>query len=434
MKRLIWVVAAGMILPSLVSASQVSDAQNKLLAKRAAEADCYRKLAERIMGLRINSQTLVRDFVAESDSIQTDLNTFIKGVRLGPPRYYSDGTCEVTGEITYKKVIATISEIHSRHYVDDHIKASDFTDMATRTEISVIKATGSGVPRPDAPLDQPDGTVTQSAVEDLPTPHVPGYWAKHVSPRGRLMAVRAATLDAYRRLGEQLRGFRISSQTSVRDFVAESDEIRTELDVVLRGAHEVCTYFHSDEPIVEVTVEIPWQKVIATIRNSYTTHIKNNHVKESVFNELSTRVEKKYFRATGMGIPPERYLISSGQDKTSTPEWMRKPLSAEGEAAIDNKGNNLAQAKLMAARAAELDAKAKLARIIGGLRLDGDSTIGSFIVKHDQIKAELDAVVDGAYQKGKPEYMENTVRVTVELPAVRVWKVICDEMNVKQEQ
>ncbi|MCH7925737.1 MAG: lipoprotein required for motility, partial [Planctomycetes bacterium] len=41
----------------------VTDAQNKLLAKRAAEADCYRKLAETVYGVKLNSNTYVRDFV-----------------------------------------------------------------------------------------------------------------------------------------------------------------------------------------------------------------------------------------------------------------------------------------------------------------------------------------------------------------------------------
>ncbi|MCH7995910.1 MAG: LPP20 family lipoprotein, partial [Planctomycetes bacterium] len=80
---------------SVRAGDPASDAQNKLLAKRAAEADCYRKLAETVNGVKLNSSTYVRDFVTESDEIRTAVNTFVKGIRLGPPRYYDDGTCEV---------------------------------------------------------------------------------------------------------------------------------------------------------------------------------------------------------------------------------------------------------------------------------------------------------------------------------------------------
>ncbi len=435
MKRCIWVLVAGLVIPALVQASPVSDAQKKLLAKRAAEADCYRKLAERIMGLKINSQTLVRDFVAESDDIQTEVNTFIRGIRLGPPRYYDDGSCEVKGEVTYKKVVATLSEIHTRHYVGNHIKASDFKEMETRNEISVLCAVGMGAPRPDTPIDQPDGTVSIPAAEPtLSTQHLPSLW-RQIGPQGRLLAMRAAELDAYRRLGEQLRGFKITSNTSVKDFITQSDEIATELNSTLRGARTVHVFFHDDEPIVEVTLEIPWEKVIATIRDSVTTHIKNDHIQDSAFRETTTRVEKKFFRATGMGIPPERFLERAKPPamKIAPPEWMSKPLSATGEGVIDTKGGNPAQAKLMATRAAEVDAKQKLAKLIGGLTLGSNSLVSNFIAQHDQIRTELDAVIDGAYLKNT-ETGADTVKVTVEIPGIRVWKVIADELQVQDKQ
>ena len=73
------------------AAQPATDAQNKLLAKRAAEADCYRKLAEAVYGIRINSETYVRDFVTENDEIRGAVNAIVKGVRLGKPRYYEDG-------------------------------------------------------------------------------------------------------------------------------------------------------------------------------------------------------------------------------------------------------------------------------------------------------------------------------------------------------
>jgi len=427
MKRSIWVVVAGLLMPALVSASPVSEAQKKLLAKRAAEADCYRKLTEIVMGLKINGNTLVRDFVTESDTIQTEVNSFIRGIRLSAPRYFDAGSCEVTGEITWKKVVACLRETHSRHYVGDHIKASDFNAMESRNEISVIKATGTGAPRPDAPIDQADGTVCQPGQEEYPSPSIPDLW-RQIGPQGRLMAMRAAELDAYRRLAEQLRGFKITSTTSVRDFVTESDEVATDLNTTLRGAKTVHVYFHKDEPIVEVTKEIPWEKIIATIRESTTTHIKNNHIKDSVFREVTERVEKKYFRATGMGIPPERF-VDRGRSamKVAPPAWLSKPISATGEGVIKNEGN-AAQAKLMATRAAELDAKRKLAALVGGLEVQGSTKVRDFVGKRDEIRTELDAVIDGAYIKNT-QVGTDTVKVTVEVPGARVWNVIADELG-----
>ena len=67
--------------------SEKRKAQNKLLAYRAARVDAIRKLAERIRGLHITSQTTVNDFVATSDTIQTAMRAYLNGMReVGKPR------------------------------------------------------------------------------------------------------------------------------------------------------------------------------------------------------------------------------------------------------------------------------------------------------------------------------------------------------------
>jgi len=290
-----------------------------------------------------------------------------------------------------------------------------------------------GAPRPDSPIDQPDGTVTLPGPEEPSSPSIPDIWRK-IGPQGRLMAMRAAELDAYRRLAEQLRGFKITSQTSVRDFVTQYDDINTELNTTLRGAKTVHIYYHDDEPIVEITKEIPWQKIIATIRDSYTIHVEDSdEVKQSVFREVSERVEKKYFRATGMGIPPERFVARAQTVmKVATPDWVSQSISAKGEGVIENKGNP-AQAKLMAFRAAELDAKSKLAKLIGGLTLEGSTSVGQFITQHDEVRTQVDAVIDGSYIKNKEEG-KDTVTVTVEAPGARVWNALSDQVNAGEKK
>ncbi|MFQ5411575.1 MAG: hypothetical protein ACE5EC_04735, partial [Phycisphaerae bacterium] len=73
--------------PAGLFAQKTPDHQNKLLSKRAAEADAYRKLAETVNGLQLTSNTYVRDFVTESDEIRTEVDTFIRGIRLGKPKW-----------------------------------------------------------------------------------------------------------------------------------------------------------------------------------------------------------------------------------------------------------------------------------------------------------------------------------------------------------
>ncbi|PKL77986.1 MAG: hypothetical protein CVV27_04155 [Candidatus Melainabacteria bacterium HGW-Melainabacteria-1] len=69
--------------------------QKRLMAERTATADAYRQLAEAIHGIRVNSETIVRDYVSESDTIKTYVNALIKGAQRLDTRYLDDGTIEI---------------------------------------------------------------------------------------------------------------------------------------------------------------------------------------------------------------------------------------------------------------------------------------------------------------------------------------------------
>lgn len=72
-----------------------SAAQKRLMAKRAAQADGYRQLAEVINGVHVDSETVVKDFVAQSDTIKTSVSALVKGALAIATRNMSDGSVEV---------------------------------------------------------------------------------------------------------------------------------------------------------------------------------------------------------------------------------------------------------------------------------------------------------------------------------------------------
>jgi hypothetical protein len=65
------------------------------LALRAAKVDALRNLLEITKGVRVDSQTTVKDFTVESDIINTQVEGLVKGAVVVDQQYMSDGTVEV---------------------------------------------------------------------------------------------------------------------------------------------------------------------------------------------------------------------------------------------------------------------------------------------------------------------------------------------------
>lgn len=396
-----------------------SDAQNKLLAKRAAEADCYRKLAETVYGLKLTSSTYVRDFVTESDEISTSVDEWVKGVRLGKPRYYEDNSCEVDGEVTVAKLITKLKEVHTAHYKGNVVHTTDFESIKQQIKSDVIKVTGMGAPRPDVPAGYED------AVEGLPagyqsTMSIPAIW-KQAGPQGRLGAIRAAEVDAMRRLLERIKGLRLNSNTLVRDFVTEYDEITTQAGGIVIGAQRVSTYLHQDELIAEVTMEVPVEKVFTKIKELHTAYYKGNRVSTTDIVNVKKSIKRTMIRETGSGVPNPRYLQQARSAGVSMPTWMGETISAVGEGTDANIQS--AQGKLKAARAAELDAKRRLVEQVYGLTVSSNTTVRDFVTEHDEIATQVNAVLVGA-SADQAQFDGGVARVTVRLPAAKVWSVI----------
>lgn len=70
--------------------------QARPMALRAAQVDAYRNLLETVQGVQIDSKTTVKDFVVESDVINTAISGMVKGAKIIKKEYMSDGTVEVT--------------------------------------------------------------------------------------------------------------------------------------------------------------------------------------------------------------------------------------------------------------------------------------------------------------------------------------------------
>jgi len=129
----------------------------------------------------------------------------------------------------------------------------------------------------------------------------------------KLMAKRAARMDALRNLTETVYGTSIDSETIVEDMVVKSDKIKTRLDALIKGATETDSKFN-DDGSAEVTLEIelgPVTDILGTTVN----------------------FDGKVFKAVGMGAPP------SDEDKKSSGSSYGSSVSPGGSSGGDSEKN-----------------------------------------------------------------------------------------------
>ena len=79
-----------------------SPAQAYALAKRAATADAYRLIAEKVKGVRIDGQDLIKNMMVKKSSVRTSVQAMIRNANIVETTF-KDGLCEVEMEITISR-------------------------------------------------------------------------------------------------------------------------------------------------------------------------------------------------------------------------------------------------------------------------------------------------------------------------------------------
>lgn len=236
---------------SLPAIWQKVPAAQRLQMVRAAELDATRILAERIMGISLDGESTVKDLAALNETIRGQLAVAIKGVKTtSGPTYHEDGRVEVVRAVKIKSLIETIS--------------TKSTTGKTKTTLSTVS----------------------TEIDALGNAAIPGS-----DGHQRVRAKRAAEMDVYRRLAERLCGIQLSSDTTVKDFVMESDELKASFSNTVKSA-EITSITYDDENCAAVTatlkvgplVRVIVKKVAASGKVLNSSEVKTQTVLEETGN------------------------------------------------------------------------------------------------------------------------------------------------------
>ncbi|MEW6417301.1 MAG: LPP20 family lipoprotein [Nitrospirota bacterium] len=206
----------------------------------------------------------------------------------------------------------------------------------------------------------------------------------------RLMAKRAAKVDALRNLTEIIYGLQIDSHTTVRDFVTQSDLIRSRVSAVIQGAEEI-DYRELPDGTAEVTMEITLREV------------------EDILGR-DIQYDSRTVQATGYGAP------SGEAFKPSQPGYSSYSIRASGSGLEPNDPNmSEAEKALMAKRAAKLDALRNLAEQVYGVKITSDSYVRDFVLQSDDTRSRVNTFIQGARVVSEQQMPDGSYQVEVEL-------------------
>ena len=82
--------------------------QRRAMAKRAARIVAYQRLLEITQGIKIDSRTLVKNLMVESEEITAKVKGVVDGARVINEKSFKDGSFEVTVEMALKNVERSI--------------------------------------------------------------------------------------------------------------------------------------------------------------------------------------------------------------------------------------------------------------------------------------------------------------------------------------
>ena len=240
-----------------------------------------------------------------------------------------------------------------------------------------IQVTGTGVARmPVAPPSRisAEAPVKEEATEIFLPPEeisATGFGAPPADAvnksQARLMAKQAAKLDALRNLAQTLNGVKVDSKTTVRDFVTQNDEIRTQVDGFIRGA-EVLSEEEKEDGTWEVKMRLNPRPIFDLIQPASPP-------------------------------PPEPGNI---------PERSTAP----------------AQARAMAERAAILDAHRQILEHLKGVHITSTSSVEDFMAKDDRINSRVEGIIRNARVVDKRYNSDGSVEVDMVLDHPDIRQVV----------
>ena len=240
---ILWVIQLTLF---AASTSSWAGGNKKLMTVKKAKVMAQRGIVESVIGLKIRSHSLWADKESDVYQIESKVAANIKGIMFDPAKYD---------------------------------KAKDIAMITAKIKLGSIKnIIGKPIKYDDIVISRV-GFATSS---------------KEYAPQ--LAALRAAELSAYDEMAQLIVGQSIESNTKVKNFVLESDEVRTKTLAAIWGA-EVKDFGWEDDGTAFITLRLN-AKWVRDILGNQSTYAKDNYLEVTGYgashDELAETTEEAF--------------------------------------------------------------------------------------------------------------------------------------------
>ncbi len=111
----------------------------RITTERAAKLDAYRRLAEKIYGTVITSETTVKDLTLENDIIVNEVKGLVKGATITNTIYFSDGSVKVTATIDGSLVKAGLEKVSGKDFGANYMSSPKGIEYKEYQLFSILK-------------------------------------------------------------------------------------------------------------------------------------------------------------------------------------------------------------------------------------------------------------------------------------------------------
>jgi len=376
----------------LARGAEASFEQERMLAVRAAQVDGVNRLTQMVLDARAGDGSTIRDLLGASSEKEIDLRVFLRSARMvGLPRFYSYGVAEVDVEAPADVVIAKVAALCGMKPTD-----AAFDDLRSRALDGSLHTSGAA----RAPTGLAADVVARLALappEVLPE-MFPAGWER-VTATGRVLAVREAHVDAYRRMRRRLRSLLLGPTGTVGDLV-QGSAAAAAFDAFVRSLAVVGPPRLMPDRIAEVDVAAPVRTLIAVLQDVRRLRGPGGRWTEEEIDRLSLRIKSDAIVVTGRGMPPETEIRAPAgaevADGAPLPDWATDVAEGRGTARLALDVPDPERARLMAARSAKARALAELGRKVEAIDLGGGVTVRQRAAKDPVFRRDLETFLQSA--------------------------------------